>query len=85
MVYQLYRIINEQGDTRRANAATGTIFNAYNAIEQRALQNGVNINSLFSNINNTPNSQRIIDYIHQYAGNVGYFTSALFTIGYSIG
>ena len=36
-----------RGDTRRANAATGTIFNAYNAIEQRALQNGVNINSLF--------------------------------------
>ncbi|MDV2463042.1 TonB-dependent receptor [Elizabethkingia anophelis] len=65
-----------RGDTRRANAATGTIFNAYNAIEQRALQNGVNINSLFSNISNTPNSQRIIDYIHQYAGNVGYFTSA---------
>ncbi|CAI9675465.1 TonB-dependent receptor [Elizabethkingia anophelis] len=65
-----------RGDTRRANAATGTIFNAYNAIEQRALQNGVNINSLFSNISNTPNSQRIIDYIHKYAGNVGYFTSA---------
>lgn len=65
-----------RGDTRRANAATGTIFNAYNAIEQRALQNGVNINSLFSNISNTTNSQRIIDYIHQYAGNVGYFTSA---------
>ena len=34
-----------RGDTRRA--ATGTIFNAYNAIEQRALQNGVDINSLF--------------------------------------
>nr|WP_311316701.1 TonB-dependent receptor [Elizabethkingia meningoseptica] len=65
-----------RGDTRRARAATGTIFNAYNAIEQRALQNGVNINSLFSNINNTSNSQRIIDYIHQYAGNVNYFTSA---------
>ncbi|WP_407483661.1 TonB-dependent receptor plug domain-containing protein [Elizabethkingia meningoseptica] len=65
-----------RGDTRRARAATGTIFNAYNAIEQRALQNGVNINSLFSNINNTSNSQRIIDYIHQYAGNVNYLTSA---------
>ncbi|MEH7889437.1 TonB-dependent receptor plug domain-containing protein [Elizabethkingia meningoseptica] len=65
-----------RGDTRRARAATGTIFNAYNAIEHRALQNGVNINSLFSNINNTSNSQRIIDYIHQYAGNVNYFTSA---------
>lgn len=65
-----------RGDTRRAKAATGTIFNAYNAIEQRALENGVNITSLFSNINNTPNTSQIISYIHQYANNVGYFTSS---------
>lgn len=62
-------------DTRRAMAATGDIFNAYNAIEQRALENGVNISSLFGNIANTPNTQQIIDYIHQYAPQVGYFTA----------
>lgn len=60
-------------ETRRANAAAGRIFNAYNAIEQRALENGVNISSLFGNIGNTPNSQQIVDYIHQYAQNVNYF------------
>jgi iron complex outermembrane receptor protein len=62
-------------DTRRAMAASGDIFNAYNAIEQRALENGVNISSLFGNINNTPNTQQIINYIHQYAPQVGYFTA----------
>jgi len=62
-------------DTRRAMAASGDIFNAYNAIEQRALENGVNISSLFGNIANTPNTQQIIDYIHQYAPQVGYFTA----------
>lgn len=65
----------QRGDTRRAKPRTGTIFNAYNAVEQRALQNGVNISSLFGNINNTANSQQIIDYIHQYATGVGYFTA----------
>lgn len=63
-------------DTRRAKAATGEIFNAYNAIEQRALENGVNISSLFENINNTPNTTQIIDYIHKYAPSVSYFTAA---------
>ena len=62
--------------TSRAGTESGNLFNAYNAIEQRALENGVNLSSLFSNINNTPNSQQIIDYIHQYAQNVNYFSSA---------
>lgn len=62
-------------DTRRAKAATGDIFNAYNAIEQRAYENGVNISSLFGNINSTSNTQQIIDYIHQYAPSVSYFTA----------
>lgn len=62
-------------DTRRAGVASGDIFNAYNAIEQRALENGVNLSSLFGNISNTPNTQQIIDYIHQYAPSVGYFTA----------
>ncbi|ASK32869.1 TonB-dependent receptor [Chryseobacterium sp. T16E-39] len=66
----------KRDDTRRANAATGGIFRAYNAIERRALEDGVNISSLFSNINNTPNSQQIINYIHQYAQNVNYFNPA---------
>jgi iron complex outermembrane receptor protein len=41
-----------RGQTGRAKDATGNIFNAYNAIEQRA-EAGTNINSLFGNINNT--------------------------------
>lgn len=63
-------------DTRRANPRTGDIFNAFNAIEKRALQSCINISSLFSNINNTPNSQQIINAIHQYAFGVSYFTAA---------
>ena len=65
----------KRGDTRRALPATGSIYNAYNAVEQRALEDGVNISSLFSNINNTPNTSQIINYIHQYASQVDYFTS----------
>jgi iron complex outermembrane receptor protein len=64
-------------DTRRAMAASGSIFNAYNAIEQRAFEEGVNISSLFGNINNTSNTQQIINYIHQYAGDVNYFSPSM--------
>lgn len=63
----------KRDETRRANDATGPIFNAYNAIERRASENGVNISSLFGNIGNTPNQQQIVDYIHQYAQGVSYF------------
>lgn len=63
--------------TYRAGTESGNIFNAYNAIEQRALNNGVNLSSLFTNINNTPNSQQIINYIHQYAQEVNYFSPVL--------
>ena len=62
--------------TSRANDATGTIYNAYNAIEQRAFQDGININSLFGNINNTPNSTQILSLIKGYAPKINYFTSA---------
>ncbi|UCA59894.1 TonB-dependent receptor [Chryseobacterium rhizoplanae] len=65
-----------RNDTRRAKSAAGDIFNAYNAIEQRALEKGVNISSLFGNINNTSNKQQIVNYIHQYAQDVSYFTAA---------
>ncbi|AZA80072.1 TonB-dependent receptor [Chryseobacterium sp. G0186] len=63
--------------TGRAGTAAGDIFNAYNAIEKRALENGVDINSLFGNIGNTSNTQQIINYIHQYAPYVSYFNPAM--------
>ena len=60
--------------TSRANDAAGTIYNAYNAIEKRASEDGININSLFGNISNTPNSTQIINTIKGYAPQVSYFT-----------
>lgn len=65
--------------TYRAGTETGPIYNPYNAIEQRALNDGVNLSSLFTNINNTPNSQQLVNYIHQYAQNVSYFSQGLQT------
>ncbi|WP_369615288.1 TonB-dependent receptor [Flavobacterium sp. CFS9] len=62
--------------TSRANDATGTIYNAYNAIEQRASEDGININSLYGNITNTSNSAQIISLIKNYAPKVSYFTGA---------
>ncbi|REC46778.1 TonB-dependent receptor plug domain-containing protein [Chryseobacterium pennipullorum] len=62
--------------TYRAGTEKGAIYNAYNAIEQRALNDGVNLSSLFTNINTTPNSQQIVNYIHQYAQGVNYFSGA---------
>lgn len=62
--------------TYRAGTESGTLYNAYNAIEQRALNDGVNLSSLFTNINNTPNSQQIVNYIHQYAQGVNYFNNS---------
>lgn len=63
--------------TYRAGTESGPIYNAYNAIEQRALNDGVNLSSLFTNIGNTPNSQQLVNYIHQYAQNVSYFSPDL--------
>ena len=62
-------------DTRRATDFNGNLFNVYNAIEKRALSGGVNLSSLFSNINNTPNTAQIISTIKQYAPNVSYLTA----------
>ncbi|HEX9150684.1 MAG TPA: TonB-dependent receptor, partial [Flavobacterium sp.] len=62
--------------TSRAKDVTGTLFNAYNAVEQRAAEAGTNINALFGNINNTPNTTQILTTIKQYAPQVGYFTAA---------
>lgn len=65
-----------RGDTRRATDFNGNLFNAYNAVEDRALKGGVNLSSLFGNINNTPNTAQIISTIKQYAPNVAYLTAA---------
>ena len=62
--------------TSRAGIRNNAIFNAYNAVENRAAQNGVEINSLFSNINATPNSAQILSSLKQYAPQVSYFTTA---------
>ncbi|MDN3694596.1 TonB-dependent receptor [Chryseobacterium tructae] len=63
--------------TYRAGTENAPIYNAYNAIEQRALNDGVNLSSLFTDIGNTPNSQQIVNYIHQYAQGVSYFDQTL--------
>ncbi|WP_369699896.1 TonB-dependent receptor domain-containing protein [Flavobacterium sp. AED] len=62
--------------TSRAKDVTGNLFNAYNAVEQRAAEAGTNINALFGNINNTPNTAQILSSIKTYAPQVGYFTTA---------
>ena len=62
--------------TSRAKEVTGTLFNAYNAVEQRAAEAGTNINALFGNITNTPNTAQILSNIKTYAPQVSYFTAA---------
>nr|WP_315166930.1 TonB-dependent receptor [uncultured Flavobacterium sp.] len=71
--------------TSRAKEVTGNLFNAYNAVEQRAAEDGTNINALFGNITNpyaindpskTNTSAQILTTIKQYAPEVGYFTGA---------
>ncbi len=62
-------------DTRRATDFNGTLFNTYNAIEDRALKGGTNLSSLFGNITNTPNTTQIISAIKQYAPQVTYLTA----------
>ena len=62
--------------TSRAKDVTGTIFNAYNAIEDRAAAAGTNINALFGNITNTPNAAQILTAIKTYSPSVSYFTAA---------
>jgi iron complex outermembrane receptor protein len=63
-------------NTSRAKDVTGNLFSGYNAVEQRAIEAGTNINALFGNINNTPNTAQILSAIHTYAPQVGYFTTA---------
>jgi len=64
--------------TRRAGTESGNIYNAYNAIEKRAAENGVNLSSYFNNINNlkgTAGEQDFVNLIHQYSQGVNYFDS----------
>lgn len=65
-----------RGQTSRANDVTGGLFNGFNAIEQRATEAGTNINSLWGNINNTPNTAQILGAIKTYAPSVNYFSAA---------
>ncbi|SHG30629.1 iron complex outermembrane recepter protein [Flavobacterium segetis] len=58
----------------RASNRTGNIYNAYNAIDQRATEAGTNINSLFGNITNTPNTSQILSEIKTYAPQINYFS-----------
>ncbi|ASE63045.1 TonB-dependent receptor plug domain-containing protein [Chryseobacterium indologenes] len=58
----------------RAGVREGDIFNAYNAVNYRALQDGVDIDGLYKNITNTSNTQQIINTIKQYATKVNYFS-----------
>ncbi len=65
--------------TRRAGTESGALYNAYNAIEKRASESGVNLSSYFSNINQlkgTAGEQNFVNLIHQYAQGVSYFDSA---------
>ena len=63
-------------NTSRAKDVTGNLFNAYNAVEERAAQAGTNINALFGNITNTPNTAQILSTIKTYAPQVNYLTPA---------
>lgn len=59
----------------RAGEQQADLFNGYNAISYRAAQDNINIDGLYKNINNTPNTNQIINYIHQYSNKVDYFSA----------
>jgi iron complex outermembrane receptor protein len=61
-------------NTSRAKDVTGTLFSGYNAVEQRAAAVGTNINALFGNITNTPNTAQILSTIKTFAPQISYFT-----------
>lgn len=69
-----------RGQTSRAKDVTGTLFSAFNAIEQRGFEDGTNINTLWGNIGTqaspTANEAQIVSAIKTYAPQVGYFTAA---------
>lgn len=65
--------------TYRAGVFNGTIYNTYNAIEQRALEDGINLSSYFDNIKTISNPNAFIGLIQKYAQQVGYLDASLQT------
>lgn len=63
--------------TSRAGTESAPIFNAYNAIENRAMEGGVNLSSLYNNIGTVADAGQLLAYIRQYAAQVSYFTPEL--------
>lgn len=67
--------IQNRQPTSRAGVRTGNIYNAYNAIENRAMQDGIDLNSYYTNINLLQGAAEadFVSKIQQYAQNVSYF------------
>ena len=63
--------------TNRADAYSGSIYNIFNAIENRASKNGFDFNNYFTNITtvSSANASTIINAIHQYAPQISYLTA----------
>lgn len=66
-----------RGRTHRAGVRTGQLYDAYNAIAGRAREDGEDLNSYFSNINQLEgiDEGQFVGLIHQYAQDVDYFDS----------
>lgn len=65
--------------THRAGVRSNQIFDAYNAIEDRAMSDGVDLNSLYDNIGDLTGSAEtgFVDQVQKYANEVDYFSSDL--------
>jgi iron complex outermembrane receptor protein len=75
--------IGWRNPTYRAGTYSGNAFNGFNAVEERARQNGVSLTGMFDNVsggnatlNGVNNNNNLINAIHQYASQVGYFSAA---------
>src|SRR5699024_1549720 len=67
--------IQHRDPTSRAGVRTGTIYQAYNAIEKRAMEDGMDLNSQYDNINLLSGAEEagFVDLIKGYAQKVDYF------------
>jgi iron complex outermembrane recepter protein len=65
-------------NTARSKDFAGNLYNAYNAVEERARRNGLEYNDLFNNINEiTPANQTVLfNSIKSIASGIDYFTTA---------
>lgn len=65
-----------QGRTYRSMTNTGQIFNLYNAVWQRAYEDGIDLNSNFGNINNLQGDEltQFINQLKNYAQNIDYLS-----------